>query len=265
LNREHYKNWHLKNKNANFNQGEKMYKTNKTTTVLGFAFLFQFVTSLSSGVFLKSVWFVSGDMGKTMLKIANNQNLFRANILVDMLTAFGVAILGIILFLTLRKENEKIALIAMAFYMLEGALLAASRMEAFSLLQLSQSYAATGQPAVLLMMGTLAYESMNFSGLTLHMLAFCPGGIMFYALLYRSGAVPRVLSLWGLITVFPMLVGTVTEIFGNKIPSYFYYPYVPFELVIGIWVLVKGIRIGSEKGNTKNQQYFELKSIPEGK
>jgi hypothetical protein len=218
-----------------------MKSIKNTSTVLGFAFLFQFVTSFTSGVFLKSAWFVSGEMSKTMLKIANNPLLFRANILLDMLTALGVTFLGIILFLTLRKENEKIALTAMAFYILEGALLAVSRMEAFSLLRLSQEYVAAGQPANLLLMGNLAYESMNFAGLTLHMLAFCPGGILFYYLLNKSGVVPRALSLWGLITVFPMLVGTVTEIFGYSTPSYFYYPYVPFELVIGIWVLLKGV------------------------
>ena len=150
-----------------------MNTINKTSRILGFAFLFQFVTSFSSGVFLKSAWFVTGDMSKTMLKIASNPLLFRANILLDMLTALGVTFLGIILFLTLRKVNEKIALTAMAFYILEGAILAASRMETFSLLLLSQEYAAAGQPANLLLMGNLAYESMDFAGLTLHMLAFC--------------------------------------------------------------------------------------------
>jgi hypothetical protein len=218
-----------------------MNSVNKTSRVLGAAFLFQFVTSFSSGVFLKSAWFVTGDFSKTMLKIANNPLLFRANILLDMLTALGVTFLGIILFLTLRKVNEKIALTAMAFYILEGAVLAASRMEAFTLLHLSQEYAVGGQSTNLLLMGNLAYESMNFGGLTLHMLAFCPGGILFYYLLYKLAVVPRTLSLWGLITVFPMLVDTVMKIIGYSIPSYFYYPYVPFELVIGVWILVKGI------------------------
>ena len=218
-----------------------MNTINKTSRILGLAFLFQFVTSISSGIFLKSAWFVSADMGQTMLKIAGRPMLFRANILLDMLTALGVTFLGVMLFLTLRKEDEKIALTAMAFYILEGALLAVSRMEAFSLLHLSQEYVAAGQPAHLLLMGKLAYASMDFAGDTLHMLAFCLGGIPFYYLLYKSGVVPRPLSLWGLITVFPMLIGTLTQIFGYTIPFIFYVPYVPFELVIAIWILIKGI------------------------
>jgi hypothetical protein len=50
------------------------------------------------------------------------------------------------------------------------------------------------------------------------------------------------MSLWGLITVLPMLVGTVTQIFGYTIPFAFYLPYVPFEFVIGLWILVKGLK-----------------------
>ena len=213
----------------------------KTSRVLGFAFLLQFITSFSSGVFLKTAWFVEGNIKETMLKVGANPMLFRTNILLDMLTALGVAFLGAILYLTLRKQNEKIALTALGFYWLEVALLAVSRMDAFSLLHFSQEYVASGQPAELLLFGMVAYESMDFVGNTLHMLAFCPGGILFYYLLYKSGVVPRWMSLWGLVTVFPMLVGTFTQMFGYTIPFVFYLPYVPFEFVIGLWILVKGI------------------------
>jgi hypothetical protein len=38
-----------------------------------------------------------------------------------------------------------------------------------------------------------------------------------------------------------MLIGTLTATFGYSIPFAFYLPYVPFEFVIGIWILVKGL------------------------
>jgi hypothetical protein len=218
-----------------------MNAVNKTSRVLGVAFLLQFVTSFSSGAFLRSAWLVPENISETMLKIANNPWLMRATILLDMLTALGVIFLGAMLFLTLRKQNEKMALTALGFYILEAALLAVSRAEAFSLLRISQEYAAAASP-ILQTMGQVAFESMDFVGSTLHMLAFCLGGILFYILLYQSGVVPRALSLWGLIATFPMLVGTLTQIFGYSIPFFFYLPYVPFELVIGVWVLVKGIK-----------------------
>jgi hypothetical protein len=219
-----------------------MKTVNKTSQMLGLAFLLQFITSLASGIFFKSAWYVEGNMSETMLKIAANPMMMRANILVDMLTALGVTFLGVMLFLTLQKKNIIIALTALGFYILEVALLAASRMDAFTLLRLSQEFAAAGQPANLLLMGQVAYETMDFVGNTLHMLVFCLGAILFYYLLFKARVVPRWLSLWGLVALIPMLIGTMTQIFGHTIPFIFYLPYVPFELFIGIWILVKGLK-----------------------
>jgi hypothetical protein len=219
-----------------------MNTVNKTSKILGVAFLFQFVTSFSSGLFLQPALIVPGNISETMLRIADNPSLMKANILIDMLTALGVIFLGAILFLTLRKQNEKMALTALGFYILEGALLAVSRAEAFSLLRLSQEYVAAGQPAYLQTMANLALESMDFVGFTLHMLVFCLGAILFYFLLYKSRVVPVVLSLWGLITVLPLLIATLLGIFDYQVPFFVAIPYVPFEFVIGVWILVKGIK-----------------------
>ena len=215
--------------------------TNRKTRILGAAFLLQFITSVSSGSLIRPLWLVPDDISATMLKIAENPNLLRVNILVDMLTALGVIFLGAILFITLRKQNEKIALTALGFYILEGALLAASRIGSFSLLKLSQEYASIGQPESLLVFGNVALEAMDYVGDALHVLAFCLGAILFYVLLYQSKSVPHWLSLWGLITVVPVLAGTLTALFDVHLPFIFFLPYFPFEFVIGIWVLVKGV------------------------
>lgn len=221
-----------------------MSTVNRTSRILGVAFLLQFVTSFSSGVFLQPAWLVPGDISATMIKIANSAWLMRANILLDMLTALGIIFLGAMLFVYLRKENEKVALVALGFYVLEAALLAASRGDAFSLLRISQEYATAGQPAILETMGNLALGSMDFVGFTLHMLAFCLGGILFYYLLYRSGIVPRALSLWGLVTIVPLLIATLLGIFDYQVPSIVAVPYVPFEFVIGVWIVIKGVKDG---------------------
>ena len=223
-----------------------MNTVNKTSRILGLAFLLQFITSVSSGLFLQPAWLVPGNISETMLRIADNPSLMRANILVDMLTALGVIFLGAMLFATVRKQNEKIALVGLGFYILEGALLAASRLDAFSLLRISQEYVPAGRPAYLQTLATLALESMDFVGFTLHMLVFCLGAILFYYLLYQSGGVPRVLSLWGLITLLPLLIATLLAIFDYQVPQIVGLPYFPFEFVIGLWIMVKGIRESSE-------------------
>lgn len=218
----------------------------KTSRILGIAFLLQFVTSFLSGTMLSPLWNVPGNIGETMTNIAARPTLFQLNILVDMLTAFGVVFLGAMLYLTLQKQNKSMALVALGIYIVEAVLLAASKLSAYSLLLISQEYAATGQPAVLQTMGNLALQSMNFVGSTLHVMSFGFGAILFYSLLYRSGVVPRPLSLWGLVTVIPVLVGMITALFGYALPFILFVPYVPFEFVIGIWILIKGVKVEAD-------------------
>jgi hypothetical protein len=218
-----------------------------TSRVLGAAFLLQAVSSLVSNAFLLDPLIVPGNIISTMTNIANNAMQVRAGILGDMVTAFGIIFLGAILFVTLRKQNEKMALVALGFYILEAVLLAVSRLLTFSLLRISQESVIAGHPAYLQSLGNLTFETMHFGFSALAMLAFCLGAILFYYLLDKSRIVSRVLSLWGLITVFPCLVATLSALFGYQVPFFVYLPYAPFEFVIGVWILVKGIKIPEMK------------------
>lgn len=60
-----------------------MSTNSQVSRILGFAFLFQFITSFSGGVFLKPAWFVQDDMVETMLKVAETPGLLWANIFLD--------------------------------------------------------------------------------------------------------------------------------------------------------------------------------------
>ena len=39
---------------------------------------------------------------------------------------------------------------------------------------------------------------------------------------------------------------TVVELFGYAVPRFVFIPNLPFELAIGVWLVVKGTRDGSE-------------------
>ena len=221
-----------------------MDSVNKTSRLLGAAFLLQFivnVTAMISGLILKQRLIVPGNVSEGMINIANNTWLLRANILGEMITAVGVIFLGTILFVTLREQNERIALVALGFYILGAALLAASRIATFSLLRICQEYATAGHPAYLQTIGNLAFESMEF-GITLMMLSYCLGAILFYYLFYKSGIIPRVLSLWGLVAVSLVLIGALFAISGYELPFFVNLPYAPVEPAIGVWILVRGTK-----------------------
>jgi hypothetical protein len=224
----------------------KMKTEIKKSRVLGIAFLIQCVIPILCGVFLQKALIVDGNPGESMINIAGNPMMMRLDIVGELISAMGIIFLGAVLFIVLRKQGEKMALTAFGFYILEAVLLAASRMEAFSLLHISQAYTTGGQPADLLALGSLAQESLRYE-YNMAMLAFCVGGPMFYYLLDKARIVPRVMSLWGLITAIPMLVGTLMILFGMSAPIFLYAAYIPFEFVIGAWIVIRGIKEPSDE------------------
>jgi len=217
-----------------------MKSSNNTPRFLGAAFLLQAVASLVWTQLLLSL-IVPGDISASMTNIANNPLQMRASIVLTMITAIGVAILGALLYVVLRKENRIIALIALVLYLLEASILAVSRIPLYSLLRISQESVMAEQPAYIQTLGNLLYELADF-GDWLHMLPFALGAIMFYYLFFKSRYIPRVLSLWGLIAASLALIGTLSVLLGYDIPMLVFYLNLPFELTIGVWLLVKGIR-----------------------
>lgn len=222
-----------------------MNSDRNTPRLLGAAFLLQAVASLVSGLILLQPLIVSGNIINSMTNISNNALQMRASIVGEMITAIGIVILGVLLYITLKKQNMKIALVALGLYLIEAALLAASRIPAFSLLRISQESVIAGHPAYLQTLGNLLYESLDF-GYSLHMLVFALGATLFYYLFFKSGFLPRVLSLWGLIAAPLALIGILFVLFGYDVPIVVFLPNLPFELTIGVWLMVKGIRDGSE-------------------
>jgi hypothetical protein len=208
--------------------------------ILGFAFLLQFFTSLAGALILNMGLVVPGDTAATLLHIAARPWLLRVNILDEMVAVAGVIWLGALLYEALRPYGRVSALTAFALYLLEALLGAVSRLVAFPLIALGSQFAAT--PSVsLLAEADRTLASMNF-GYTLLLLAFCPGALLFYWLLFKSRLVPRALSLWGFITVIPLFFAITLSILGINVPFYIVYPYFPFEFVIGVWILIKGVR-----------------------
>jgi hypothetical protein len=115
--------------------------------ILGFAFLFQALTSLISGtVFAKPLAAEDGIVN--LANIADNPLMLKLNILGQTITAMGIVFLAAVLFSMLKGRNKKIALTAFGIYILEASLLAVCEIADFSLLCISQEYAASGQPVI---------------------------------------------------------------------------------------------------------------------
>lgn len=218
---------------------DAMRPATSLSRVLGIAFLLQAITSFSGVMRMPLV--VTGDIGESMIRIANHPGLMRASILGEHIASVLVIFLGAMLFVTLRKQNEAMALVAWGCFLLEVAVPSSSRMASYSLLRISQEYVTSGHPASLLPIAALQLEWTDL-GMKLLMLPCCVGVFLFYYLFYKSRLIPRGLSLWGLISIFLAFIGTVLALCGYQPSFYIYVPYVPFEFVIGIWLLIKGTR-----------------------
>ena len=101
---------------------------------------------------------------------------------------------------------------------------------------------------------TSLYETVGSAALgvsqhaaNIGMLFFCLGGLLWYSLLLRSRIVPRLLALWGLVAVPLALVATSLLVWNPSLdPSIALYAlYVPFELVLGLWLLIRGANLSS--------------------
>jgi hypothetical protein len=224
-----------------------MNSDKSTPRFLGAAFLLQAVASAVGGLVLLQPLIVPGNITESMTNISNNAVQMRASIVVEMVTAIGIVMLGALLFAVLKRQNRNIARVALGLYLVEAAILAASRIPAFALLLTSQESVAAGHPDYLQTLGNLFYELQDF-GYSLHMVPFALGATLFYSLFFRSGFLPRILSVWGLIAAPLALVGIVISLLGYTVPIVVFLPNLPFELTAGVWLLVKGIRDGSSAG-----------------
>jgi len=224
-----------------------MKPTEKKSRILGLAFLIQFVTSFASGVFVLPMaigvnsFSVPEGIGQTMANIAGKPGLIRLTVFMELITAVAVIFLAAMLYTVVKKRSEGLGLTAFGLYILGGTLLVITKLVLFALLVLSREYMAAGSPASMEPMADLLYETMEYS-FRMANFAFCLGLTFFYALLWKVNALPRPLSLWGLIGIQGVLMSVVLRLFGMEAPILLSVPYIPFELVIGLWILVKGVQ-----------------------
>jgi Domain of unknown function (DUF4386) len=114
-----------------------------------------------------------------------------------------------------------------------------------SLAAASQAYAQAGAAAALgLAVGNLLQATAETSS-TMTEIIFPLGALMFYYVLYQSRLIPRWISGWGLIAVFPYLAAGLLHMLGiltplSPIQSVMVLPMALQEMVMAVWLIVKG-------------------------
>jgi hypothetical protein len=202
-----------------------------------------------SGSLLTSV-VGTGTVSDILVNISDNLSLMRVSILVELVTSVGIVTLAALLYIVFNERHKIIALLALGWWLAEAIILAVSKIGAFALIPLSQEYVKAGAPesSYFQTLGDFLYHGFDRQGWSLHMLFFCLGGILWYSLFYRSRVIPRLLATWGVIAVSLVLINVVLTLYDRdfELVMIMLAPYLVFEALIGPWLMVKGIRVGSE-------------------
>lgn len=211
--------------------------------LLGIAQLAVFVASMISERLLASV-VGSGPATSILVSVSKNLTRMRMSNLVALLNSLAIVLLAVMFYVVLHKEHRIIALVALICFVAEAIVLAVSKIGAYGLIPLSQEFVKVGAPvpSYLQTLGDFLYNGLDRLGYDIHMLFFCLGGILWYVLLYSSRLVPRPLAAWGMVAVGLLLIPILIALYARRSTPLMVLglPYAPFELVLGLWLIVKG-------------------------
>ena len=178
-----------------------------------------------------------------------------------LMMGFSLALIPVLLFPILKKQNEVMAL---GYVVFRGALeTVTSIITAITwllLLPLSQEYV-KGSPLAAPYFQTFGTLLRGIGDLPMMIFVFSLGALILYSLLYQSKLIPRWLSIWGLIAIvlhlttgFLVLFGLQTSFDTSNLVMNF--PIFLQEMVMAVWLIVKGfnqsaiVSLSAKAGNT---------------
>lgn len=190
---------------------------------------------------------VKGDAAATAANIFASERVFRIGIAFELATVAGVVALVVALYAVLRKVSRELALMAAFWRLMETATFATITISSFTVLALLGTDDYLG-PVGADQRAALAYSFLRIhnAGLQVGFLFLGLGSTMFAWLWWRSRYVPRMLAGLGIVASLIMTVSALTYIIVPPVmqtvgPAYMA-PMGLFEIGLGLWLLVRGIR-----------------------
>ena len=214
-----------------------------TIRLLGAAQLFVFIASMVSERLLTSA-VGPGSISEKLINVSNNLTRMRVSNMVALFNSLAIVVLGVLFYVVFKDEYKLIALVALGCFLAEAITLSVSKIGAYALIPLSREYVAAGAPeaSTFQTLGDFLYHGVDRRGYDIHMLFFCVGGMLWYYLLFISKVVPTALSLWGFAAICLLTIPVLMVLYDRDLTHLLVLglPYAPYELVLGIWLLVKG-------------------------
>lgn len=158
-------------------------------------------------------------------------------------TVFNIS-LPILMLPLLKPVSNTLAYFYLALAITATLVLVVGAIFTLLLLPLSDAYvAAAPTNATPFELLETILKKGNFYSYQLGMTLWGIGGLMFVYMLHVSKAVPRALTLWGMLGYVVFITGTTAEIFGYPIGVLLSALGGLFEIALSIWLITKGISI----------------------
>jgi hypothetical protein len=161
----------------------------------------------------------------------------------------GAAAIGIAISLypVLRRHHEGLAVGAVGFRTVEGVLDFVGVLGLLVLMTLSQQFVDAGapDPSYFQTLGVLSVSGYHWVVNVIKLMAFSIGCLLYYWIFYRTKLIPRWLSGWGVFAAVMTMLSALLTMYGLIAPFStaqiaLNLPILPQELVLAVWLIVKG-------------------------
>lgn len=206
----------------------------------GLLYLLIIACGMSSELIVRSKLIVPDDATMTAINVLASQGLFRAGFVLDTVMLFADVAIAILFYLLFSPVSRALAITAMAFRLVQAALLACALLLYFAALLVLKAPAFVEADAHAL---AALFLQMHAYGYDLALLFFAiSNGIIGY-MIVQSGAAPKSLGYGLLAASLVYLAGSFSRFLVPQYltllqPAYL----VPFaaELAFALWLLAKG-------------------------
>lgn len=221
-----------------------MNSNRKTAIIVGVLFIIGTVAGILS-VGLTSSILSAPDY---LTQVSANAPQIILGALFVLVMGFALAMVPVMIFPILKKQNEPLALGYVVFRgAIETATYIITAISMLLLIPLSQEFGKAGAPEAFYFQ-TLGTLLKGVSHLPMTVFAFGLGALILYYLLFQSNLIPRWISVWGLIAILLHLATGVLIIFGLQDETSIWntlmnFPIFLQEMVMAVWLIAKGFNI----------------------
>ncbi len=222
----------------------------KAARVAGVMFLFSLIVPSLNWAFILSKLVVAENVIATANNIMANEFQFRIGITIELIMSVGLIVLGLALYIVLKPVNKNLALLALLWKLVEATIAAAIVLVSFIALQVlnGDAYVTVFTPEQLQVPVGLILNA-HFATYSIPMVFLGLDMVVFSYLFFKSKYIPRILAGFGILSFALIFIHALMFILAPKYATMpinqiiFWAPSGLFEIMIGIWLLSKGVKV----------------------